>query len=290
MKSQTTLIEEFVNEGATEGDSSHMYIDGDVLYSYGRHFPLLVRRDWGFLLNADKYSVTTSKHQYRCFRHATIQLPFSALNSAKVSFRDFALVAHDEQRYDTIGYRKANTDDKISVAEYEKLTAEQQEGYYPIEERRPEAAILEQNGERYLSSMDGWNYFLCKLPEPVGTVEEAFASLKPVEVTDDNYIRQGEWFFVEMPLDKAFIKKEYGNMEKNFVLPTKNPDGNLHIATRGYENQYGIFVSGQIRHKTRWGGKGDHRMLRLSTLDNMKIFQAFENRALGSWSASGNVD
>ncbi len=303
MKGQTTLIEEFVNEGATEGEASHMYIDGDVLYSYGRHFPLLVRRDWGFVLNADKYSNTTSKHQYRCFRHATIQLPFSALNSANISFRDFELVAHAEQRYDTIGYRKSNTDDRISVAEYEGLGAEQQEGYYPIEERRPESAILEYKGDHYLSSMDGFNFFLCKLPEHSATVDEAFASLKPKEVTDDNYIRQGEWFFVVAEEPPIFIMKDdkpiptdklnklvYKAMTPKFTLPTKTDGGNLHIATRGMQIGDGIWVSGQIRHKTRWGGRGDHRMLRLSTSDNPIIFRAFENRALGSWSASGNVD
>ena len=296
MKSQSTLINEFV-KGATKGEASHMYVDDDTLYSYGRHFPLLVRRDFGFLLNADKYSVTTSSHQSSCFRHATIQIPFSALESAGVSHRHFELVSHEPQRWDKTGKwerwindgsRRGKTE-VISNKEHQALSEDEREGYSEQEERRPESAILRYEGDYYLSSMDGWNFFLCKLPEPVETVEEAFASLKPAEVGED-YQRQGEWFFVEMPLDKDFIKKEYAKMNKNFVLPNKNPDGNLHIATRGYENQYGVFVSGQVRHQTRWGGRGDHRMLRLSTLDNMKIFQAVENRAQGSWSANGRVD
>jgi len=42
MKSQEKLIQEF-REGATKGRASHMFIEEDILYSYGRHFPLAVR-------------------------------------------------------------------------------------------------------------------------------------------------------------------------------------------------------------------------------------------------------
>ena len=301
MKSHSTLIGEFV-KGATHGEASHMYIDGDTMYSYGRHFPLLVRRDWGFLLNADKYSSTTSSHQSSCFRHATIQIPFSALESAGISHREFELVEHEAQRHDVVGYTDYG-DKNISVAEYNKLSEQEREGFYERTERRPESAILRYKDGYYLSSMDGWNFFLCKLPEPVDTVEDAFASLKPKQVKDENYVRQGEWFFVEateLPVflltdgkpnawDKV-VKFFYKTLTKGFVLPNKNPDGNLHIATRGIQIGDAIYVSGQVRHQTRWGGRGDHRMLRLSTLEDIKIYQAYENRAQGSWSASGNVD
>jgi hypothetical protein len=303
MKPQSTLINEFI-KGATEGEASHMYIEGDVLYSYGHHFPLLVRRDWGFLLNADKYSSTTSQHQSACFRHATIQVPFSALEGAGISFREFDLITHEAQRWDTIGYQKyvGKELETISVAEYEKLNATEQEGWYPQQERRPESAIIRFNGKCYLSSMDGYNFFICQLPEPADNIEEAFASLKPKGI-GNNYVRQGEWFFVvadEMPIflmrdDKPIPPENlnkfmYRAMTPKFTLPNKNPDGNLHIATRGMQIGNDIWVSGQVRHTTRWGGRGDHRMLRLSTSDNPLIFKAFENRALGSWSASGRVD
>uniref|UniRef100_A0A6M3L0S9 Uncharacterized protein n=1 Tax=viral metagenome TaxID=1070528 RepID=A0A6M3L0S9_9ZZZZ len=300
MKAQGTLINEFV-KGATKGGASHMSVDGDTLFSYGSHFPLLVRMDWGFLLNADKYSSTTSSHQSSCFKHATIQIPFSALRSAGIPHRAIELVDHDAQRYDVIGY--TDYEKNISVAEYNALTETEKEGFSERTERRPEAAIIKYDGKHYLSSMDGWNFFLCQLPEPVETVAEAFASLKPTEVKDENFIRQGEWFFVEatelpivmltdgVPTAWDKMKKFfYKTLTKGFTLPNKNPDGNLHIATRGVQLGDGIYVSGQVRHQTRWGGRGDHRMLRLSTLEDIKIFQAFENRALGSWSASGNVD
>jgi hypothetical protein len=42
----------------------NIYCEGDVIYSYGSHFPMAVcLGDDFFLKNGDKYSVTTSKHQ-----------------------------------------------------------------------------------------------------------------------------------------------------------------------------------------------------------------------------------
>lgn len=310
MKDQATLIGDFVN-GATRGTASNMFVADDVLYSYGNHFPLLVRMSWGFLLNADKYSSTTSKHQSSCFRHATIQIPFSALRSAGVPFRDVELVDHEAQRYDWTGKYSYHVDGEIKTigkGEYEALNDVQKLDCYKQEERRPESAVISDGRnkgmiDQYLSSMDGNNFFLCMLPEYVETVAEAFASLKPKEVKDDNYQRQGEWFFVETDEMPIFLlldgkpilpdkvrKLVYKGMTPNFVLPNRDPDGNDHIATRGLQIGNSAWVSGQIRHRTRWGGRGDHRMLRLSTLDNIKIFLAFENRALASWSAGGSVD
>lgn len=57
------LCAAFAN-GATSGKGSNMYIDGAVLYSYGRHWPLAIRRpDGAVFVNADRYSVTTSRHR-----------------------------------------------------------------------------------------------------------------------------------------------------------------------------------------------------------------------------------
>lgn len=51
-------------DGAIKGRSLHMFIEGDTLYSYGYHFPIARRAGIGkMLVNADKYSRTTSRHQ-----------------------------------------------------------------------------------------------------------------------------------------------------------------------------------------------------------------------------------
>lgn len=51
-------------ENGREKIHPSMFTDGKDVYSYGKHFPLLVRSDDGtVLLNVSKYSVTTSKQQ-----------------------------------------------------------------------------------------------------------------------------------------------------------------------------------------------------------------------------------
>jgi len=79
-------------KGGTTGKSSSMFIDGDVIYSYGYHFPLAVRHphsDWGqgirYLRNADDYSATTSRHK-SVVRSA---LGWGETNSVGISFRAF---------------------------------------------------------------------------------------------------------------------------------------------------------------------------------------------------------
>lgn len=54
--------------GEARSNNGNMFARGDVLYSYGEHFPLAIRLSGGarplFLLNADSYSLTTTRHQY----------------------------------------------------------------------------------------------------------------------------------------------------------------------------------------------------------------------------------
>jgi hypothetical protein len=66
------IIQDFVNQksptsgknkGRIAGEYGHIFYEGDILYDFGHHFPMLIRHKWGYLLNADKYSSTTSKHQ-----------------------------------------------------------------------------------------------------------------------------------------------------------------------------------------------------------------------------------
>lgn len=57
------VAEAFAN-GETEAFGSHVFIGGNVIYSWGLHFPMAIRLDDGFLINKSKYSPSTSKHQY----------------------------------------------------------------------------------------------------------------------------------------------------------------------------------------------------------------------------------
>jgi len=308
MLSQSELVERFVNKDATRGKASNMFIAGRVLYSYGYHFPLLVRLDWGYLQNADKYSPTTSMHQSLASQYADALVPFSALSQALTGERvsgwprydryhrlfdalfELELVHKEKERVDLVGYQEVAGDKRITVVEYNHLPEDEQKHFIPLYERRPESLILRHKGRYLLSSMDNNRYFICELPEPVETVEQGFEVLKPRELDPDKeWVRQGEWFFQLWEVPQTLLwgkgdhKKAYRYLQQQFTLPRSSDSANPHIATRGAIIADTIVVSGQVRHP-------EHRMLRLSTTKDPKLFVAYHNRAVQSWSADGRVD
>ncbi len=59
--SNKMLARAFAN-GATSGKGSHMFIEGDTIYSYGRHFPIATRGEDGTIyLTTKTYSVSTAR-------------------------------------------------------------------------------------------------------------------------------------------------------------------------------------------------------------------------------------
>ena len=50
-------------QGSIKGKGSHMFVDGDVMYSYGHHFPMAYRCSSVVYVNKDKYSQSTTRHQ-----------------------------------------------------------------------------------------------------------------------------------------------------------------------------------------------------------------------------------
>lgn len=50
--------------GATKGRSLHVYIEGNTVYSYGKHFPIATRIGMSRVLFTSKgYSPTTARHK-----------------------------------------------------------------------------------------------------------------------------------------------------------------------------------------------------------------------------------
>lgn len=60
MKNQE-VVSQFVNWN--EAKTKHLFSEGNVLYSYGYHFPLCIRLFGGFIVNSDSYSHTTATHK-----------------------------------------------------------------------------------------------------------------------------------------------------------------------------------------------------------------------------------
>jgi hypothetical protein len=66
------IVRKFVT-GNERGTANSMYIEkhggATVLYSYGYHFPMLIRTSSGFFFNTSKYSRTTSRQQSICRKY-----------------------------------------------------------------------------------------------------------------------------------------------------------------------------------------------------------------------------
>jgi len=336
MQSQEKLIQKFVN-GATEGGASNMHVEGNILYSYGRHFPLLIRLiKWGkkmFILNADRYSSSTSRHQRECFKHATIQIPFSALLPALGRYdarirnvsgemlvrilNEMKLIGKTAERWDTVGYYRWRTGysqkESLTVAQYNQLTEEEQKIWNPVSERRPESAVLQFRERFFLSSMDGWNYFISELPDAPfissrdcgsESVAHAFEILEPEMLRNRKAAcgessldfevaavrRQGEWFFIPA---KPVAYSRKGKVvipsvmvQKGKSLLNKPPrEGSPHHFARDFVPVgTGLpfpLVRGCIRHSNR-----DHRTINLGETWHYAI----ESNHVMSWGAHGRVD
>lgn len=64
----SVLAEKFA-AGATNGTGSRMFIEGDMIYSHGRHFPIAKRIGYGeYLFNSNGYSMSTQTHKGHVWR------------------------------------------------------------------------------------------------------------------------------------------------------------------------------------------------------------------------------
>ena len=256
----TTVCKKF-SEGATRGQGSHLYIEGEVLYSYGKHFPLLVRTDWGFLQNADRYSNSTSKHQSLAGRYATVLIPFSALNRANLDYQKIVFIDKVARVYEEHKYI-----DKDGIEQ-------------TAQERRPEAWIFKHDGKYYLSSLDNGNYFISQLPKKAQTVKEGFNLLLPKDCKQGTYKRQGEFFFLP---DSDVQTKNLLAIVKHGRLRNKLQSQEAHhYATETGYTKKDVYARGTVRHT-----QGDHTMLKLGKVWHKVI----ESNHKQSWGAGGSVD
>lgn len=297
-KSHYEVVKGFKNGKEYKGHN--VYALNGVLYSYGSHFPLAVKRGeepntW-FLLNGDKYSSSTSGHQ--SLTHITFndspRTSFNALRAAGLNYHTVNLIDFTRDSYHCASSDDADFNDfKVPIgAEYHESKKDGEVTYKSY--HRIGCVLLENEGKYYLCGMDEGSYFISLLPEAVKTVDEAFNSLKPELVKEAEWwecdiYRQGEWFFIP-----SAIKIKEKDFQKKAALPSADSSSNRHIATRlcMVSNTKLLMVSnifyvkGTIRHKNSFGGRADHKMLRLPK----GIYQAVINTAKGNWSASGRVD
>jgi hypothetical protein len=100
-------------------------------------------------------------------------------------------------------------------------------------------------GESFLVGMDETAPFVCRLPQPVATVEEAHTVLRPLGVLPHT-LRQGEWFFVPDPqcsCDRPLEEHAHGRMRLG---------GTTHVALTGFAHGGRWFAKGLV-HDERKG-------------------------------------
>lgn len=270
----------------------NVYFEGDTIYSYGTHFPMAVRLPKLFILNADTYSTSTSRHQ-DMVRGAVrgspqILVPLSALRRMGIELRTIRLVEVGPDR------EIKRTCKRVHESRWER----RQPGY-----QKPEAvaheheshllgqSVFESAGRFYLSgtdetARDAWRaYFLVELPPGRGeprSVANALNLLEPAAVAGARangrvVLRQGEWYFVAAPSPNTPIQAEL----KDALLP--NPDGSRghHKVTRlAFDPYGGMYAKGTVRHTGR-----DHKMLVLKGWHAV-----YRNTAVRAASAGGRVD
>ena len=57
------VVEDFIRGRWIDSKGSNLFSEGNILYSYGRHFPIAVRLKDCWVVNNRTYSPTTSAHQ-----------------------------------------------------------------------------------------------------------------------------------------------------------------------------------------------------------------------------------
>jgi hypothetical protein len=307
MKSHYEVIKGFKDGKSYKG--ANVFAEGNYLYSYGKHFILAVRKEDGsFLLNGDKYSVTTSRHQsntYRLFgKHSRVS--FSACESAmgdlywyeKVevldhtqdeykSFRDFGSLEEFKKTIPSGAevHISRNSNGEIDYMAYHRIGQALLKYNKIIHLKYDNGMEEDRIVEKYfICGMDEGSYFVSELPKPAKTVEGAFKVLKPysVQKAEKNGIevkRQGEWFFIPQKkedLPHHLVKNEL----KSHSLPHE-VNSAAHIVTRMFKGMGRTFTKGYVRHSRK-----EHRPLNLGE----QFHIAVKNTAIGNWSARGNVD
>lgn len=274
----------------------------DTLYSFGHHFPLLVRLPDGFLVNGDRYSVSTARHQRLAFgvlaemRQRYAVVPFSALRMAamtagrvrpwrSVSVPDglkaavsIAVPSGGERWFEAGSYRKADG----STAKRRIHTLGD--------------SVIRVHEQRYVSAVDETGtgrgtYFLAELPcrRQPRSIAEALELLKPPAVQDAEkkglmVLRQGEWFAIPSQTDTRRLTR---NVRRGLAVRRHNHvlgrDGH-HRLTDAVIYRHGpdkgmVLARGTMRHT-----RGEHHMLALPSWS--RVVRAPHR----SYSLGGNFD
>lgn len=298
-------------------NNGNLYCFGDVLYSYGSHFPLAVYRGNDtnerafFLKNGDKYSITTSCHQSitqsYCQNGPTVS--FRALRAAGLNPEAAAIIDYRMDSWETVCFNR--TDGKYYTdSQCTKPFKKPKQGQFVAHPSSNGEEIITgswhilgatlfqhpDNGKQYLAS-----YFISELKHRAKSVETAFYHLMPHRVKKTiaqgiEVKRQGEWFFIPLNIGKSdaslaqYLHIKIARIKSSYPLqnslPRQSTQSNRHVCRLfKYRNQH--FCSGTVFHWESWRNQssGQHASLKL---DSWHI--AYKNTEIQSWSFNGSFD
>lgn len=143
------------------------------------------------------------------------------------------------------------------------------------------------NGKTMIFGVDEDQYFGCELPTNPTTLKQAFIDLIPKEIRNKQFLRQGEWFCVEIskkdfPQVSDFDMYYYDEYDSSntcdMFLPIDDPMSNAHHINAnkiGIKDKVIYAYNGTLNH-------GQHESLRLSN-----YYYFVKNTALRSVSQKG---
>ena len=313
MTSLNEIVEDFAKGKDRATYSQNIFAEHGSLYSYGTHFTLAIRepeetnlkdgKAW-YLLNGDRYSVSTSRHQSYTFSALRNEprVSFTALREAGIRPKQVCLVDFTPDYQDF--WSKHDQESTEVWLKNQPVGASLSRHYdhegnlSGISAHRVGSAVLRTGSQgsyrHYLCSMDEDSYFISELVLPVTSVEQAFEDLKPAnvllaELEGKEVKRQGEWFFIKTSREELkavnILIKDF--VTKCYTLPKSDSFSNGHVVTKVATDGTNVFCRGTVRHIDNWGHPtGEHRMLKLGK----DTYTATMNTAIASWSAGGSVD
>lgn len=330
-----TVVEKFMaGIDNYRNENNSLRSENSMLYSYndiigyqrvGDNF--LGRAQW-ILLDGDiPPTVTSKKHQSITFSYAEdeARVSFLALRRAEINPKTCVLIDLKKDTYYSTSVESIMREDKVTEEEALKKFNEEMKLYkrkwgvlyfsqsvvnsaykqFTYHEIGTVLLFSPENSSLWICSMDEDTYFISKLPYWCNTIQEAFNSLKPLEVKEaerdgKEVKRQGEWFFIpcesvispvtKYPLSPmSKVKNKSGELliQRKANLPEKDSKGsNVHQVTA----KYGEYVTGLVRHyrkevdrKSRLSG--EHSILKLKGW-----YKAVLNKSLEDYSSEGRVD
>lgn len=173
--------------------------------------------------------------------------------------------------------------------------------------------LFQYESKYYLADLDRndikkgiWNYFICQLPKPCITIEEAYSSLRPSDVPEGS-LRQGEYFFVpckddtpfSVPtlemlahkyVDKGILKAcgyelnvdntEFPKIFRLYSISSGTGYGsNRHVAQLYYKDPLNnVYVTGDITDPQH------------ATISLEKWYRVYKNLSVRSLNTAGGVD